>query len=92
MAVASSASMLSSLGAYWRGSGGAASCAGEAVLDDEADDASAYGAPEEHPLWPRFYSVWGADGETRELAERKWRSRRVAEGTRPRVLAPARTA
>jgi hypothetical protein len=90
MAVTSSASLLSSLGAYWRGSGGATSCGGDAVLEEEADDASAWGAPEDHPLWPRFYSVWGGDGETRELAERKWRDRRVLGRARGRNHTAAR--
>jgi hypothetical protein len=83
MAVAASASLLSSLGSYWRGSSG--SCAG---LEDEAEaearaaaeerDTAELGAPAEHPAWPRFASVWGGDGATTEAAERKWRDRRAA--------------
>jgi hypothetical protein len=74
--------MMSSLGSFLRtASGSSFDWAADAVGLGGADEAGlplesdTFGEPEDHPLWPRFYAVWGADGATREAAEAKWRLR-----------------
>ena len=81
-AAVSSRGMLSSVSTFLRTASGssfewAADAVGLGAAEDDGplDSDSAFGPPEEHPLWPRFFAVWGADGAEREAALSKWRKR-----------------
>ena len=74
--------MLSSVSSFLRTASGssfewAADAVGLGPADDDGPlDSDSFGPPEEHPLWPRFFAVWGgADGAEREAALAKWRKR-----------------